>query len=265
MPGPSKRKRLSGLTSRTKAKTKKILRIKSTNDGDSESEEDGPLGTLEHNPAFNPSVLQKRRHFRPGKTAGKAIGAIQTIGNAVVHPKHAITQGATRTAAGQLSKAERPYLSQKSNLELLQAHDDLQQAESTSSSRQVTSDEEQDTLVASRRERIKEMEAHRESLQAAWTTSRHVRRVRVVPKRHIKFPDKEYFVERDENGNVLGYDWLSWLGYVRLYVLRHVGKVLMDINRISSITLRISAHNISMILTSFRLKLILRGITLNGC
>ncbi|KAL2037723.1 hypothetical protein N7G274_009448 [Stereocaulon virgatum] len=217
MPGPSKKKRLSGLTSRTKAKTKKILRIKSTNDADSEPEEDGPLGTLEHNPAFNPSVLQKRRHFRPGKTAVKAIEAIQTIGNAVVHPKDGIKQGLIRTTAGQLSKAERPYLSQKSNLEFLQAHDDLQQAESASSSRQGMSDEEQDTLVASRRDRIEEMEAHRESLQAAWTTSRHVRRVRVVPKRHVKFPDKAYFVKRDENGNVLGYDWLSWLGYNLIY------------------------------------------------
>ena len=214
MPGPSKRKRLSGLTSRTKAKTKKILKIKGANDGRSESEEEGPLGTLEHNPAFNPSDLRKRRRFRPGKTAGKALGTVQTIGNAVVHPKDAIKQGATRTTAGQLSKAERPYLSRKSDLELLQAHNDLQLAEPTGSSKQVTYDEEQDTLVASHKDRIKEMEAHRESLRAAWTTSRHVRRVRVVPKRHINFPENDFFVERDDGGNFVRYDWLGWLGYV---------------------------------------------------
>lgn len=107
----SKRKRLSGLTSRTKAKTKKILKIKGANDGRSESEEENPLGMLEHNPAFNPSDLRKRRRFRPGKTASKALATLQTIGNAVVHPKDAIKQWATRTTAGQLSKAERPYLS----------------------------------------------------------------------------------------------------------------------------------------------------------
>ncbi|KAL2047929.1 hypothetical protein ABVK25_011198 [Lepraria finkii] len=47
------------------------------------------------------------------------------------------------------------------------------------------------------------MEVHRESLRAAWTTRRHVRRVRVVPKR---------YVERDDGGNFVRYDWLGWLG-----------------------------------------------------
>ena len=214
MPDSSKQKRFSGLTSRTKTKTKKIFKMKGGHDGRPDSEDEEPLGSLEHNPAFNPSDLRKRRRFRPSKTADKALGTMQTIGNAVLHPKDAIKRGATRTTAGQLSKAERPYLSRKADLEFLQAHDNLKQAESSGSSKQVTSDEEQDPLVSSQRDKIKEMEAHRESLRAAWTTSRHVRRVRVVPKRHIKFPENESFVERDEHGNFVRYDWLTWLGYV---------------------------------------------------
>ncbi|KAK0510724.1 hypothetical protein JMJ35_007156 [Cladonia borealis] len=215
--GSSKRKRLSGLTSRTKAKTKKILKMKGTTDDQSDSEEEGPLSILEHNPAFNPSDLRKRRRFRPGKTAEKALGTMQTVGRVFVHPKDTIKKGATRTTAGQLSKAERPYLSQKANLDFLQAHDDLKQAESTGSSKQVTSDEEQDDSVVSQRGRLKEMEEHRESLRVAWTTSRHVRRVRVVPKRHINFPKDEYFIERDEREQVIRYDWLKWLGYNLIY------------------------------------------------
>ena len=213
--GSSKRKRLSGLTSRTKAKTKKILKMKGTTDDQSDSEEEGPLSILEHNPAFNSSELRKRRRFRPGKTAEKALGTMQTVGRVFVHPKDTIKKGATRTTAGQLSKAERPYLSQKANLDFLQAHDDLKQAESTSSSKQATSDEEQDNSIVSQRDKLKEMEEHRESLRVAWITSRHVRRVRVVPKRHINFPKDEYFIERDEGEQVIRYDWLKWLGYVR--------------------------------------------------
>ena len=213
--GSSKRKRLSGLTSRTKAKTKKILKMKGTTDDQSDSEEEGPLGILEHNPAFNPSDLRKRRRFRPGKTAEKALGTMQTVGRVFVHPKDTIKKGATRTTAGQLSKADRPYLSQKANLDFLQAHDDLKQAESTGSSKQVTSDEEQDDSVVGQRDRLKKMEEHRESLRVAWITSRHVRRVRVVPKRHINFPKDEYFTEKDEREQVIRYDWLKWLGYVR--------------------------------------------------
>ena len=213
--GSPKRKRLSGLTSRTKAKTKKILKMKGTTDDQSDSEEEGPLSILEHNPAFNSSDLRKRRRFRPGKTAEKALGTMHTVGRVFVHPKDTIKKGATRTTAGQLSKAERPYLSQKANLDFLQAHDDLKQAESTSSSKQATSDEERDDSIVSQRDKLKEMEEHRESLRVAWITSRHVRRVRVVPKRHIDFPENEYFIERDQREQVIRYDWLKWLGYVR--------------------------------------------------
>ena len=213
--GSSKRKRISGLTSRTKAKTKKILKMKGTTDDRSDSEEEGPFSIMEHDPAFNSSKLRKQRRFRPGKTAEKALGTMQTVGRVFVHPKGTIKKGATRTTAGQLSKADRPYLSQKANLDFLQAHDDLKQAESTSSSKQATSEEEQDDSIVSQRDKVKEMEEHRESLRVAWITSRHVRRVRVVPKRHINFPENEYFIERDEREQVIRYDWLKWLGYVR--------------------------------------------------
>lgn len=212
MPGPSKRKQVSGLTRRTKAKTKKLFKLDAAED-----EGEGPLDNMNHDPAFNSSQLIKKKRFRPGKTADKTLGAIQSIGNAVVHPIKSAKSTATRTTAGQLSKAERPFLSQKADTDFLHAHDNLERAESTRSSEQGTSDEEQESLIGGHRDKIQEMEEQRESLRVAWTTSRHVRRVRVVPKRHINFPDNEYFVERDDRGECVRYDWLKWLGYNLVY------------------------------------------------
>ena len=215
MPGPSKRKRLSSIKIGAKANTKRLFKVDgAARDDDSEQEERRGLDILGHDPAFNTSHLVKRRRFRPGKSAEKALNTITSIGNAVIHPKDSLKSQATKTTAGQLSKAGRPYLSQKADLEFLQAHDNLKQAESTSSSKQGTSDEDQKSLISGHRDKIREMEAHRESLRAAWTTSRHVRRVRVVPKRHINLPKNDSFVERNASGEVLRYDWLRWLGYV---------------------------------------------------
>ena len=211
MPGRSKGK--IRVTSRAKSKTKRLLKVDAATAVD--FEEDYSLNDLKDNPAFAPSHLTKKRRLRPVKTADKTLKTFHSIGNAIIHPKDAIKSKATKTTANQLSKADRPYLSQKADLEYLQAHDNLKRAESIHSSKRGTSDEEQNDSVGNHRENVRKLEAHRESLRAAWTTSRHVRRVRVVPKRHIDFPDNEFFVERDNNGNIAHYDWMKWLGYVR--------------------------------------------------
>ena len=219
MPGrTTNSKRLSGLTGRTKAKTKKLFSLDGAMaDRQSEDEEDGPLDAKTNNP-FNSSQSIKKKRTHSVKPADKALRAIQSLGNAVAHPVRSAKSTATRATAGQLSKAERPFLSQKADIDFLQAHDNLKRAESTSSSQQGTCDEEQDPLIGGHHAKLREMEEHRESLRASWTTNRHI--MRVVPKRHISFPDNEYFVERDERGVFLRYNWLRWLGYV---ILRHSG------------------------------------------
>lgn len=214
----SKSKRLSVFAKRAKAKTKKLLKVDGgAADVDSESSEDGPLKDIQHDPAFNPSQITKSKQTSPTAAAEKTKDAIKSVGRTIAHPKNTIRGKITRTTAGQLSKSERPYLSKSADLDLLQAYDNLKRAESTSSSRRGTSDEEQDAIIGSHKDKLREMEAHRESLRAAWTTSRHVRRVRVVPKRHINFPRDEYFVQRDGNGLFVRYDWLKWLGYNLVY------------------------------------------------
>ena len=215
IPGPMTRERISSLTGRTKAKTKKLSSSDNIDaDEQTQDTQEDPLDILKADSAFSSSRLIKKRRFRPAKTADKMFGAIQSLGNAVVHPVKSVKRTATRTTASQLSKAERPFLSQKADIEFLQAHDNLKRAESTttSSSKRGTSDEEHDSLIDGHRDRVREMEEHRESLRAAWTTSRHV--VRVVSQRHIIFPEDEYFVERDEHGDFIRYEWLKWLGYV---------------------------------------------------
>lgn len=214
--GGTKRKKLKALTSKTKAKTKKLLRIEqreSTGEG-SDSEDHGVLQNIARDPAFSHNKLYKQKRWNDGGTAYRPLGALESIATTVVHPKRAIKSKATRTTAGQLSKAERPFISKKADLEFLQAHDRLSHAESSRSSRQVTSDSEVDDVTTGYREKIKEMQEHRESLRAAWTTSRHVQRVRVVPKRHMEYPDRKFFTRKDSEGE--HFDWLSWLGYVRL-------------------------------------------------
>ncbi len=213
--GLLKRKRLLNLKSITKAKTKKLFNIDgATVDDESEPEDDGVFENIQRNPAFHTGALVKEKRFQPGKSADKTLEHIKSLGKAVAHPVDSIKSKATRTTAGQLSKADRPYLSKKADEDFLQAHDNLKRAESTSSSKKGTSDEEQESIISEHRERVREIEAHRESLRAAWTTSRHVRRVRVVPKRHIDFPNNDHFVQRDDSGKFASYDWLKWLGYV---------------------------------------------------
>ena len=250
-PGPTTRKRLSSLTGQTKAKTKKLFKLNGAQaDEHSENEEEDPLENVENDPAFNSSRLIKKKRFRPAKTTHKTLGAIQSIGSAIVHPVQSAKSTATRTTASQLSKAERPFLSQKADLEYLQAHDNFKRVESIRSSKQGMSDEEQE----SRRDKIREMEESRENLRAAWTTSRHV--VRVVSKRRIDFPNNEYFVKRDEHGAFVRYEWLKWLGYVILHRPGCETIALTSRDRILSIIRNDSARSTLMTLKSFHLILI---------
>ena len=258
------RNRFSTLTRRTKVKTRKIFKLEgAAEDDQSKRHGEGPPDNLGHDPAFNSSQLVKKKRFRPGKTADKTLGAIQSIGNAVVHPVSSVQSTATRTTASQLSKAERPFSSQKADKELLQAHDNLKRAEYTGSLKQGASDEEHESLISGHRDKIREMEAQRESLRAAWTTTRYVRRVRVVPKRHLDSPDNGNFVEKDDCGELVRYDWLKWLGYVILHRSRYWTRVLTLGDRILSTIPKTSALNTLTTLKSFLLILIAQDVMLN--
>lgn len=168
---------------------------------------------LQQDPAFNPAKLDCNHQNKHGLTA-KVQTNLQTVAAAILHPKEEAKGKATRSTAGRLSRIERPYISKDMDIELLEAHDSLSRAQSAASSDQILPEEGPESLDAGLKEKVEELEAQRESLRVAHTLKRHVQRVRVVPKRHIDSPKNEDFVEQNDDGRHVGYDWLKWIGHV---------------------------------------------------
>ena len=219
----SKRARFHNLGTKTKTKTKKLLRL---SDGHDPDEKDSEIDTtevlkeVEEDPAFNPKKVTEHSTDQWTTSNGqhnKPTGTLKSIAKAIAHPKEAIKSKVTRTTASKLSSIQKPHLSQKADIEFLDAHDNLSRAQSTQASRQVSSDEDgDDEETAHYRKKVEILEAHRESLRVAWTTG-HIERVRVVPKRHFEFPKKEAFIERNDRGEFIRYRWEKWLGHILVY------------------------------------------------
>ncbi|KAL8910326.1 MAG: hypothetical protein Q9171_004370 [Xanthocarpia ochracea] len=193
------KKKLGKLASRTKQTTKRLFSV-----GDQQGKcpdqtlmSDPATRVLKHDPAFNPNQLDSP-HQSQKRLAAKVQANLQTFTAAILHPKEGAKGKASRSTAGRLSKVQRPYVSKDMDMEFLEAHDNLSQAQSTASSDQRTSGDDSESLEGDWREKVEQLEAQRESMKAAYTLSRHVQRVRVVPKRHIDIPDEEYFVERND-------------------------------------------------------------------
>lgn len=210
--------KLNVIPIKIQAKTKQILHI---NGG----EENEPIKTealslIENDPAFRPSKLiesqnetdnQQDKQDQPS-AGSKASEKLRSIAKAIKHPKDSIKKKATKTTAAKLSSTQRPYISQTADLDLLDAHEEACSAQA--SSQNVPTDGQTDVFDEKYWEKFNEMKAHRESLHVAWTTNRHVTRVRVVPKRHIEYSDPNEFAERDAKGHLISFDILKWLGHV---------------------------------------------------
>lgn len=217
----AKMQKLRVFSSKTKEKTMKLLHV---NGGGSSqrgpiSDKSDALSIIEHDPAFNPHMLDQEKRVNTTVLITKARETLRSIALAMVHPKDSIKSKATKATAGKLSSAERPYLSQEADLDFLNAHDELDRAYSSRSSRQGISDRGEDLLTTDRRGKVQEMEAHRESLRVAWITSRHVSRVRVVPKRQIEAPSTSFLTKEVIRGHLMRSELLKWLGHVRLFLV----------------------------------------------
>lgn len=213
---------LRGFSIKAKEKARKVLHVdgaSSTKKGHMSEESDAPSIIIERDPAFNPGMLNQQKSANTDMSITKAREALRSIAAAVVHPKDSLKSKATKATASKLSNTQRPYLSQEADLDFLNAHDELDRAHSTRLSRQGTSDGELDSLTNDRKDKVAEMEAHRESLRVAWITSRHVSRVRVVPTRQIEFPTTNYFKRGDIQGHPERFELLNWLGHVLLHIL----------------------------------------------
>ena len=211
--GHSRQQGLRSLTSRTKGKAKKLLNLEKPDlhDTGARSPEESIVKDLDENPAFNPNKRVKPDRTSASGAAGKALGTLHTVAQTVAHPKDAIKSKATRATASKLSEVERPYLSEEADLDRLQAHVNLNEVESSS---HIVPEDGEHRPEDKLREKVEDIEAHRESLHVAWVTSRHVDRVRVVPKKHMGFPKIEEFLEKDSEGHIVRENWEKWLGHV---------------------------------------------------
>lgn len=221
---------LRSLKSKTKEKTKKLLNVNDRkNVGGPLHESDDITNQITGDPAFNPAAIESQRKRSKREGVKAALDGVSSFATSLSSPRDAIKGKAARTTARKLSKAERPYLSYDADIEFLEANDNLSRVESSLSSRQITSDEHLEDLIGGHRDRVNEMKAHRESLRVGHATSRHVRRVRVVPKHCHDFPNREA-VSRDhrEGGTPKKYDWLKWIGYVLLWYVEDFSAQYVD-------------------------------------
>ena len=171
---------------------------------------------LENDPAFNLQRFDTAHQSDKG-IARKLQVNLQAVTAGIIHPKDGIKGKAARSTAGRLSKIDRPYVSRKMDRELLNAHDNYSRAQSVASSGRVSSEEDANLLGQDCRGRLNELESQRESRRAAYTTSRFVQRVRVVPKRHISFPKPKEFVATNDQDVDAGVDRSRWLGHLLLW------------------------------------------------
>ena len=203
----------SQISSFTKDRKRKISRFVSKDDArDNDVDREG-WTPLNDEPAFNPSQL-KHRHSAGAPGTRRTSRTLRGLRQSIIHPKTTIKSKATKSTASRLSRVERPFLSQEADLEYLHAHDKLEQAKEGMPS-QRNLDSEPSSVVCSKKDRVQELEAHRESLRIAWTTGRHVQRVRVILKGSFPHPRSSTFRIRDAKGNDTGFNWMEWLGQVR--------------------------------------------------
>lgn len=241
--------RLRSLKQKTKHKTKKLLKL---DDGDSDEGEalregDAAVESISSDPAFNPSLLKTEGRTIHSSVKDKTIDSLQFAAKATIHPKEAIKGRATRTA-GRFTKAEHPYLSREADNELLRAHADLQGARSSTEG----SEDEREARTADQNMTVDKLEIRRHSMKVAWTTSRHVQRVRVAPKGQLKYPERSAFViKRNAEGKAAKHDWLKWVGYVRFFEATIFWRQVLTLVRFSSITRRASHPAMWTILTIY--------------
>lgn len=190
-----------------KQKTKHVLHKVLPGDG-VEEQPNIISSELDNNPAFNSVKFMKRPREGPTGVIAKTMEVLKTPADAIAHPKATAKQRATKTTAGKLVKSY-PYLSQQADLDFLDAHDELQQAQNC---HQNEDDADRGDAEA-KQKRVDDMEERRKSMRVAWITTRHVQRVRVVDNIPPPFPADSYFEELDDCGYP-AFNWTKWIGHV---------------------------------------------------
>ena len=210
----SKRSRVRRLAARTKQKTKSVLSLDKTTHSDLESDiQDGDIFA---DPAFNPTTVLNGDPAQPGSSPlSSTADKLKAAGSMVAHPRRTARDKVSRTAAGKISRVQRPFLSGNHDRDLLAAHDELNEAISSQSSVQSRGGSEWESDENRARQKVEKVEKSRESAKIAWAIGRHVQRVRVVEKMSRR-PSKQDFVQRDSSGRE-NFRWDLWIAKLALY------------------------------------------------
>lgn len=216
----SKRERTRVFARKTKEKAKDLF-----NSDGKETPDHVAVDQISSDPAFNPSLLLNQGPPKLGKEDGSTIKSdLKSAINTVAHPRQAIQGKATRSAAGKISGAQRPFLSCPADRNLLAAHDELDRSASRGSSALAQTSAEGGAETSAEedaaRQKIEILEEQRSSLKVAWTLGKHVDRVKIVQARVPKPLSWDDFVERAPSGEQGRFQWERWLGYQALYHTR---------------------------------------------
>lgn len=200
----SKRQKVKELGHQAKIRTKSLLLGPHTSPEEVEINDDeyadDPFEEI-HNPAFDPSQLIRQKPLRPEAFARSVLA----FGKSVIHPQRA----AKRTAASKIAIEDQPYLSREADLELLNAHENLNDAKSRD--RSCNSNNKDSSDIEEELDRVQTIEHARESRKVAWVTSHYVKRVLVIPEREIQAPQKTDFYECNETSGQWEMDWRAFL------------------------------------------------------
>ncbi len=192
---------------KAKSKTKKLLHIHDPLSSDGKHQDDeSPANALASNPAFNPDQLGQSSSQTHTSLVGKATDAAHQAVQAITNPKQSLKQ----KIAGTIATDDAPYLSRKDDADFLEAN-----AERDLPPDLTSSDFEDDDHLERWTKVVSGLEAHREQLKVAWTTSRYVSRIRAVPKRPYEFPTIVDYRKKDPYGDDEQVDWVGYIGQVR--------------------------------------------------
>lgn len=182
----SKRARFKSMAAQIKSSPARLrARFDPTHKYDEEMDADeASVDGITDSKAFNVGLVFKTDH-PTDDIALKSKTFMQKAAHAVVHPQQAMKQH----AAAQVPD-DPPFLSTDANAEFLEAHDELDRLNGLPDEgvELNMTQEEHEQVVEEQEELVDRLESEREEMKTAWITSKHVRRVRVVPRDHIPWP-----------------------------------------------------------------------------
>ena len=229
LPKLAPKHRVRSIGQATKAKAKKVFHAipkglkkeesqRDTDDEvyDEDFDENEILKDVKRNPAFSPKQLVRKDGFSVSGTIDATLGTTKGTLRTVAHPRRALKA----KVAKKLATPDHPYLSPEADVQLLDAHEEMVRIQS---SRTTSSAEGSPDLESERgrlEKKVHNLESDREKARVAWITSRHVFRVRAVPKHPFDFPLQSDYYDRNEAGSRGRFRYERYIGAVRLSSLK---------------------------------------------